>query len=50
MNVSHIINAQAVTRSFAQVDETNTPYILKQSLIGSRQGLNRGPFDLSRPL
>ena len=27
-----------------QMYKTNTPYILKQSLNGSRQGLNPGPF------
>ena len=25
------------------------PYILKQSLIGFRRGLNPGPFDLKSP-
>ena len=29
--------------------ETDTPSILKQSLIGSRWGLNPGPFDLESP-
>ena len=30
-----------------QIYETNTLYILKQSLIGSKRGLNPGPFDLN---
>ena len=32
-----------------QIYETNTPYILKLSLIGSRWGLNPVPFDLELP-
>ena len=31
------------------IHETNTPYILKHSLIGSRQVLNPGPFCLQSP-